>query len=192
MSIWAGGRNATCFSEDILLTIEEIFNKLSAHALEGIMLHNDFANYFAFVGLHGYEAMQSERFMDESESYSKLQKFYINTYSKILKQQPLQYESFIPTNIYGRSSQDVAANMVRQCVKSVAEKWVAWETETKELYEEMYIELMNHSEVQTALFISSIISDVTNELNFAKVFLANTQMSNYDIVYILEEQNIGR
>lgn len=35
-------------------------------------------------------------------------------------------------------------------------------------------------------------SDVTNELNFAKVFLANTQMSNYDIVYILEEQNIGR
>ena len=95
MSIWAGGRNATCFLEDILLTIEEIFNKLSAHALEGIMLHNDFANYFAFVGLHGYEAMQSERFMDESESYSKLQKFYINTYSKILKQQPLQYESFI-------------------------------------------------------------------------------------------------
>lgn len=88
-----------------------------------------------------------------SESSSKLQKFYINTYSKILKQQPLQYESFIPTNIYGRSSQDVAANMVRQCVKSVAEKWVAWETETKELYEEMYIELMNQSEVQAALFI---------------------------------------
>ncbi len=192
MSIWAGGRNATCFLEDILLTIEEIFNKLSAHALEGIMLHNDFANYFAFVGLHGYEAIQNERFMDESESYSKLQKFYINTYSKILKQQPLQYESFIPTNIYGRSSQDVAANMVRQCVKSVAEKWVAWETETKELYEEMYIELMNQSEVQAALFISSIISDVTNELNFARVFLANTQMSNYDIIYILEEQNIGR
>lgn len=181
---------ATCFLEDASLTIEEIFNKLSAHALEGIMLHNDFANYFAFVGLHGYEALQNERFMDESASYSKLQKFYINTYSKILKQQPLQYESFIPSNLYGRSSQDVATNMVRQCVKAVAEKWVAWETDTKELYEEMYLELMNNqTEVQTALFIAAMLGEITNELDFAKTFLANVQMSNYDIVYILEEQN---
>jgi len=36
------------------MTIEEIFNKIASHMVEGIMIHDEMANAYDFLGLFGF------------------------------------------------------------------------------------------------------------------------------------------
>ena len=51
------------------MTIEEIFNKIAAHMIEGIMYHDEFAKVYDFLGLWGYARCQDYHHLEEEQSY---------------------------------------------------------------------------------------------------------------------------
>ena len=62
------------------MTVEEIFSKLGTHMREGIMYHDDFAQVFNFLCLRGYAAQQEHQFIEESNSYKYLLRYYTKHY----------------------------------------------------------------------------------------------------------------
>ena len=66
------------------------------------------------------------------------------------------------------------------------EKWVAWETETKVLYQAMRQELCAISEVAAALYLECLICDVDEELVWAQKKQIKFETLGYDIGAIIQ------
>lgn len=59
------------------MTVEEIFSKISAHMIEGMMFHEQMCNYYDFLGLHGYKRCHEYHYLCETIEHRKLERFYI-------------------------------------------------------------------------------------------------------------------
>ena len=60
------------------MTCEEIFSKLDARRIKGMMFHQQMADYFDFLNLKGYSCLHRHRFMEETKSLAKLHNYYIS------------------------------------------------------------------------------------------------------------------
>ena len=170
------------------MTIEEIFGKISAHMVEGLMLHSQMAEYYEFLGLDGYSQCHEYHYLCESRSYHKIIIDYIKCYNKLLPVSAAEDPGIIPASWRKYARTDVDTNTKRNAVKTGLEKWVTWERESKQLYEQMYQELMNLGEIATAQKILDLVKDVSEELKVAEQYHLNKRATDYDIVDIIEEQ----
>ena len=66
--------------------------------------------------------------------------------------------------------------------------WVNWEKETKQLYEKKYMELCETKDIAAALMVKCLIEDVDCELTQAEEKMMALNITGYDIIYILDEQ----
>ena len=57
------------------MTVEEIFSRMKAHALEGMVFHDEMARYFDFLNLCGYRECHKCHYEDETEGYYVLYNF---------------------------------------------------------------------------------------------------------------------
>lgn len=172
------------------MTVEEIFKNIVSHVLEGIMMHEEFANYFAFLGLHEYEGKQREQYLEESKLLNSINEHYINSYCKLIPRMKLgEIPKHIPDSMFGHVTEDLEANNIRQAVKTISKAWVEWEEKTKQLFEESYVKLVDdNSAVCSASFVKGLIEDVDKELAEAREFWLSNKLSNFDITKIMEEQ----
>ena len=67
--------------------------------------------------------------------------------------------------------------------------WVAWETETKKLYEEMYKELIGLDQFALAMFVGECVCNVDKELTKAKQKHLELKATGYDIGHIISCQS---
>lgn len=67
-------------------------------------------------------------------------------------------------------------------------KWINWEKETKQFYEQKFQQLMQLGEVAAAIFLKGYICDVSHELKGAEQELLDLKATNYDMVMIIEKQ----
>ena len=108
----------------------------------------------------------------------------VNTFKKLkLMSNPMGYINSMPEmkNIL---------NMVQQnAVQQGLEKWVKWETATFALYQNLYQELIKIGKVRDAIEFKHLICDVKEELETATQYHLNKLSTNFDMVYIIEEQN---
>ena len=118
------------------MNIEEIFTKLLEHMMKGVKFHEQATIYFNFLTLAGYTRCQEYHYYDEIINYRNLYNYYIDNYKKLLKITPQEYE-LINNNMYKYSRENIDANNKREIIRDIMRKWVAWETETKELLEEV-------------------------------------------------------
>jgi hypothetical protein len=44
------------------MTVEEVFKSIAERQLQGLMMHEDLANYYDFLNLHGYKKCQEYHF----------------------------------------------------------------------------------------------------------------------------------
>ena len=171
------------------MTAEEVFTKISAHMIVGIMIHKELADYYNFMSLAKYEKIQSKQYISESKALRKLNKYYITRFYKLVSEPRVEIPSVIPKEVYKHKSDDLSPMDVRQAVKRTLEMWVDWETKTKKLYEESYAELISNGDVGSALYISELIKDVDKELVEAKTLLMKNQHTDFDVVKIIEDQD---
>jgi hypothetical protein len=70
------------------------------------------------------------------------------------------------------------------------EKWRDWETETKEMYEEMYIEAINIKEVAAGLKIKELVCGVDKELKKADrlCLKLNAVGYNLDTITLMQDE----
>ena len=170
------------------MTVSEIFSSLAEHLIKGMMTHEQFANYYKFLGLSGYAKCHEYHFMKETCAYRKLQRYYICHYNKLIPETEFSNPSVIPESWYGYTRQDVDSSTKKSGVKNGLIAWVEWEEETKKLYEQMYKELMELGEVASAQFLSEYVADVSCELMKAQGYLLNKSATGFDIGDIMSEQ----
>lgn len=171
------------------MTVAEIFSKLSAHMLTGIMFHEDLANYYDFLGLAGYKRCHEYHSLAEYAEYRSVCRYYINHYNKLIEYSESTQKQVIPESWYSYSRQDVDMTTKKNSVRNGLSMWVDWERKTKTAYEEMYKEMLDIGEIAGACKIKCLIKDVDRELKHAERYLLNKIAVDYDMTYIIGEQD---
>ena len=173
------------------MTIEEIFSNLRAHMLEGTMMHDKMASAYSFLNLRGYHKNQIHHYLEEIESYRNLQDFYLDLYHKLIPEKKIEEKQIFSTSWYKYTREDVDVNTKRSAIKDLMQKWINWEKETKKLYETSYKQLFELGEMRAAAKLMELINDVSEELIEANNIYINLETVNYDIVYIIDKQDVG-
>ena len=171
------------------MTVEEIFEKIIHHQIKGLMIHEQFASYYDFLGLKGSRKCHEYHYLDESIGFRATMHYMISHYNKLVPDTPIDAPKMIPENWYNYTRDDVDINTKRNAIKQAMESWKEWETSTKKLYEDMYMELLRLDDVAGALFIKNLICDVTHELKKVQQYCLNLKAVDYDMVYIIEKQD---
>ena len=157
-----------------------------------MMVHEQFANYYDFLGLYGYKACHEYHYIEETLSYRDICGYFINHYNKLIPDAPIENPNIIPASWHNYKRQDVDPNTKRNAVKTGLQTWRDWELGTKKLYEQMYKELMDLNEVASACKVKELIMDVDGELVNIGCYLLNKEAVNYDIGHIIGEQEKKR
>ena len=171
------------------MTVEEIFTSMVQHILKGIMIHDELANYYDFLGLQGYKRCHEYHGMRETHGYRVIMHYYISRYNKFLPEPKVEPENIIPSSWNGYTRQQVDPKTKQSAVKTGLEKWVNWERETKQFYENMYQELMDINEIAAALKVKDLICEVDCELKKAEQYHLNKIATGYDMGDIIAEQH---
>ena len=170
------------------MTVDEIYSEIANRMIKGMMIHNELADYYKFLGLDGYSKCHEYHYFKESKCYRKFNKYIISHHNKLIPDERFEYESIIPSSWYAYSRDDVDTATKQSAVKKALTDWVEWETETKELYEKMYRELMSMDEVASALYLADVICEVDKEHSKAMKYHLNKKAMNYDLTDIVSEQ----
>ena len=168
------------------MTIEEIFNQLASHMVEGIMYHDDMAKAYDFLALRGFARCHDYHHICETKNYRKLSHYYSTHYHKLIQLNKLDQPQIIPESWYKYTVMDVDISTKRNAVKELMAKWVKWETETKDLYQAMRQELCSIGEVAAALYVDYLICDVDEELTWARKKQIKLETLGYDIGAIIQ------
>ena len=168
---------------------EDVYCALSEHMAKGISFHEQLADYFCFLGLHGYKKMLEYQYMEECESKRHLHKRYIEQHGKIIVPKEVQIPMFIPKDWSKYTTNDVNDSVLPKFVKSAMEQYKQWEHETKELYEEQWQKCMNNGMGADAEYISKLIQDVTKELKEINRMCEQLNGTGYDVIAIHSMQD---
>ena len=167
---------------------EEIFSQLVAHMKKGILIHNQMTSLFGFLNLKKYQKRQEKQFYEENKNCRELQDYYLNRYQKLLPELPVENPVLIPQNWIKYTKSEVDTNTKRSTVKDLFKKWIEWETQTKEIFQNAYKVLLENGDIDATYKIGELIQDVENELQFARETKINLDAMDYDIVAIIDRQ----
>ena len=170
------------------MKIEEIYSELASHMVKGLMVHSQMADYYYFLGLHGYGCCHEYHFLAESRAYRRLCRYFTKHHDKLIPETQIVNPEVIPNTWFTHVRSDVDSNTKKNAVKTGLTKWYDWETETKQLYHRMYKELMDIGEVADALHLCEYINDVDKELESVTKYKLMKESTGYDISGIISEQ----
>lgn len=170
------------------MTIEEVFTKLATHMVEGMMIHDTLTKGYDFLGLYGFSKCHEYHHIAETKGYECLLHYYSSRYHKLLNIKNIPEPDIIPETWYKYTTMAVDAGTKRSAVKTMMEKWVEWERDTKKLYQEMYQELCGLGEVAAANKIKCYICDVDEELKHAEKKIIKLETLDYNISTIISWQ----
>lgn len=170
------------------MTVEEVFKTISSHMIEGMMVHDSLADTFAFLNLNGFKRISEYQFKKESLCYRKLHRYYIDRYHKLVEESRVDDPNIIPESWYNYTRPQVDINSKRNAVKSMIDKWVSWEKDTKQLYQGMSRQLEEINEVSAAMYVDHLVEEVDCELKKAERLAIDLASVDYDLKYILDIQ----
>lgn len=170
------------------MTVDDIFSELSAHMIKGLMIHDQMADYYDFLSLRGYKRAHEYHYKKEMCTYRRLHRYVINHYGKLIEEKRIEDPETIPSSWYRYKRDEVDAATKRTAVKNGIEKWVAWEKETKALYQMAYRELMAAKEEAAAIFLQDCIKAVDCELKWAERKAIELNSVDYSLAFIIGEQ----
>ena len=170
------------------MTPEEIFSELSGHMIKGLMIHDQMADYYDFLSLRGYKRCHEYHYKKEMRGYRGLHRYFINHYNRLIEEKRVEDPEAIPASWLRYTRQEVDAQTKRSAIRTGIEKWVAWEKETKALYQKAYRDLIEAKEEAAALFIQKYIEDVDCELKWAERKALELETIDYNLSYIIGEQ----
>lgn len=86
------------------MTVEEIFNTIGSHMIEGLMYHDEFARAFEFLGLWGYSKCHEYHYFEESKNYRDLSHYYATRFFKIIQFNDIPKLELIPNTWFKYNS----------------------------------------------------------------------------------------
>lgn len=170
------------------MTHEEIFSTILNHMVKGLMVHDQLANYYDFLGMEEYQRSHEKHYLKENKSYRKLYHYYIIRYNKLIPEFRFENPNVIPASWINYSRQDVDTKTRQQAIEEGLSKWIKWEKKTFSLYQSMYQELMALGDVAGAAEVLKLVKDVEKELQQAEQYQLYKKAMNYDMPTIVQEQ----
>lgn len=171
------------------MTVEEIFTKLSAHMINGMMFHEQMANYYQFMGFNGYMKCHEYRYLCETMEHRKLNFCYCNLYNKMIPEPKFDNVSVIPANWYRYTRQEVDNSTKRNAVENGVAEWLKWERETVELYKGLYKELSEMGEVTAAGYVCELICNAEKEIQHAEKKQLGLEAAEYSLAFVTGKQD---
>lgn len=174
------------------MPFEEICKLVAQRLLQGCMNHEQFANYYNFLGLEGYSIFHEYHFFEQMHNYRQFITYYIDHQDKLIQDfSPGSLTSFsiIPENWFGYTREDVDINTRRNAVKSGLEKYVHWEKETKKFLQDMYTQATQQGYVGIAMQIKKCIKSVEEEIKHANKSYLQIKATEYDMPTIVAKQD---
>ena len=151
-----------------MLTVEEIFSKILAHMIKGVMIHDQMSIAYGFLGLCGYQKLHEHQYYEESKSYKCIQNYFLDHYQKLIPEIAIEKPNIIPVNWYKHITLDVDTSTKRNAIKELMKQWIDWEKDTIKLLETSYKELYDIDEICAAMEIKKLLLDVEEELKYAQ------------------------
>ena len=164
------------------------FKILASHFIKGMMVHDQMASYYDFLGLRGYKRMHEYQFYKDSKIYRSIQRYCINVYGTFVPEERVEDPQLIPEGWRNYKKDQVDANTKKNAVESGIKKWISWETDTKIKLQDSIKRMIDSGNIADTLFVNKILKDVTHELKCAERKLVDLISTNYDMSYIVEEQ----
>lgn len=96
---------------------EEIFSTILTRMIKGLMVHEQFTNYYDFLGLQGYKRCHEYHYLEENQEYRKLIHYYIKKYNKLVPETSFDNPQIIPDSWYRYTRQEVDLKTKQQAVK---------------------------------------------------------------------------
>ena len=174
------------------MPFEEICKLIAQRLLQGCMNHEQFANYYDFLGLKGYSIFHEYHFFEQMCGYRQFINYYIQHQDRLIQDfSPTTLSSFniLPDNWYGYTRQDVDINTRRNAVKSGLEKYVHWEKETKKFFEDMYTQTIQQGYIGISIQIKKLIKSVEEEIKYANKEYLQIKSTEYDMPTIVAKQD---
>ena len=157
--------------------------------IKGMMIHDQLKNYYNFLNLKGYNKCHEYHFMQESKGYIIFNNYIMNHYNKLIPNSKIQNPYVIPESWFKYQRKDVDPSTKKKAIKEGIDIWIKWQTQTKELYEHVYRELIDNGDIAFAIELSQFIKDVDNQLAQANQEFLNLKSLDYDLQYILDCQD---
>lgn len=170
------------------MNVEKVFSTLSAHGIRGMMIHDQLANYYDFLSLHGMKRCHEYHFYCETKAHRDLQRYYLSHYNRLISEGEVDSSDIIPASWYSHVKQDVDASTKRNAVSSGLDTWINWEKSTKEAYSQAYHDLCEAGESTAAEYVLRMIGGVEKELKTAERMKLAASACDYDMTYIVEKQ----
>ena len=171
------------------MTVEEIFSRLSSHGIRGMMIHEQMANYYDFLGLDGYKQCHDYHYICETLDHRKLQKFFVSRYNKLIPDSEIDSSSVIPQNWYKYTRQNVDKATKKSAVETGVNEWVNWERQTRAVIAESYKMLRDLGETIGADFVLEMLKENEEEVKKAEKALLELDTAGYDLTYIVDCQH---
>ena len=172
------------------MTVGEIFSKIAIHMVEGMMLHDQMADYYDFLGLMGFKRMHEYHFLREAADMRGISRYYLNHYNYLVPPQSAKDPGVIPSGWYKYHRKDVDTSTKRQAIRTGMEKWCAWEESTKKMYQDSYSKLCDMGEIAAACKVKELISGVDMELKCADRLHIKLQSVDYDLctIFLMQDE----
>lgn len=170
------------------MQIEDIYGMILKRQIEGIMFHDEMAQYYAFIGLNGYKHFHKEQAKGEMNGYRRMWCFYIDQYGRLPAGQQAKDPEAIPALWRSFNSNEVTASMKKDAVKEGIEKYIEWETETIRVYEQAYTELWDMGDYVGCEKLKQNLLETDCELSAAKHRQLLLNAVDYDMPFIIREQ----
>jgi len=157
--------------------------------IDGMMVHKQLMDSYLFLDLNGYAKCHEYHYICESRGYVELSRYKLEHYGSLIQQGPLKIPDIIPGSWFDVTRDSVDSETRHKAIIAALEEWIAWEKGTRELYTNLFDELMTMSEIATAEFLKGYILDVEDEIVYATNERIRKASMGYDIVSIVEEQS---
>ena len=169
-------------------SVDDVFAEINARQIAALMMHDQMADYFDFLGLSGYKRLHLYQYFTESKERRDVAHYYINHHGKLI---PDRFEGniqMIPESWRSANRMSVGKSTKQKAVEDGFSVYLGWEQATKDVYQKYATALREQGYVADAIFVDRLVEDVDNELERLERIITDLITSGYDPVYILESQ----
>lgn len=169
-------------------SVDDVFAEINARQIAALMMHDQMADYFDFLGLSGYKRLHLYQYFSESKERRDVAHYYINHHGKLIPDRFEGNVQMIPESWRSANRMSVGKSTKQKAVEDGFSVYLGWEQATKDVYQKYATALREQGYVADAIFVDRLVEDVDNELEHLERIITDLITSGYDPVYIVESQ----
>lgn len=167
----------------------EILSKISERQVLALMFHEQMADYYDFLGLHGYKRMHEYHYLKESSEMRATHRYCINHCDHLIERIHVDNPKILPISWNGISRFQINPELKRKAIIEGFERYHKFTKENKEIYSGFFKELTTDGEIATANKVNELVKCYDCELKIIERKILDLEAIGYDMKQIMLEQH---